>query len=134
MGSGSHTFKAALEGPEFHWRHVNDENALDLARQETLLYTTYRAPERIAVNWKNRHRLTDKLWKESWDKYAELLTLKPVIFECDGPDEQHGFRFPKRENVGKDPYRLHKALDENDLDYFYSKIPKYLIDYAYDRR
>ena len=47
--------------------------------------------------------------------------------------EQYGIKFPKRPmNHVDDKLGLHKAIDENNMDYFYTEIPIELIELAED--
>jgi hypothetical protein len=59
-------------------------------------------------------------WRRQW---VDWYLLKPKkIYQMD--------ELERHENKFADPSGLHKALDENDMDYYHKFIPKEDIDFA----
>lgn len=120
-------------GP-FKFQHCGPIS-LDIAKQRKNIFTTYRDPYRTAASWYNREVLQDKhhykKWNRQWEIYWEIRKLDPLVFDFTKGERQHGFIFDGNpRNTSKDKYGLHKALDENDLQYFHRHIPEELINAA----
>jgi len=92
--------------------------------------TTYRDPVRVAASWGNRDKFGAGQerpdWYKHWDCWAEILKTNPVVYRVDE------FTGPVA-NPHEDKYELHKAIDEEDWDYFYGIIPRKAVDYANEK-
>ena len=61
---------------------------------------------------------------------ADLLDMNVKVLDI-SKKEQHGMSFDgKPLKSHEDHWRLHQALDENDLDYYYSIVPEKLFEYV----
>lgn len=91
------------------------------------LATTNRDKLRVAASWGNREKfrwpLMVRQWREAWEAREQFIQdHNPLIFDVPGGD-QHGFTMVENRWDRGDPFRLHKALDEGDLDYFLDYVP-----------
>lgn len=138
--TGTKYFKAGLEkNYRVAYSHFNDATPEKLKHYQTI-FTTYRDPHRVAASWGNRghfskqdNSLNYSKWVNQWENYTKALELKPIILDFSKGNIQHGIDFGKNPiNQHSDANGLHKALDENNLEYLYSFIPKEYIDLAID--
>lgn len=128
--TGTHTFRQGLLRKHgIRFRHV-DEDALEIAKEADVIGTTYRDPYRTAASWYNRGKLQEAEWLKQWQYYKAILDMDPLIFYCDGPEEQHGIKCRKKLNSSPDTFKLHEALDNCDYKTFYQYVPKHLIEYS----
>ncbi len=96
-------------------------DAVKLNREGYEVITTYREPHHTAASWFNRHgKWLAGRWRRQWVDYKLLQPSKVYQLE---DLEFH-------ENKFDDPFYLHRALKEGDMQYFYSKVPKECVDFA----
>lgn len=136
--SGTKYFKVGLEK---HYRvsysHLNRSVISQLPRYEKI-YVTYRDPLRVAASWANRghfsktdNSINYKKWDEQWLNYEKALTFNPIVLDFTKGPIQDGIDFGLEPvNQHSDKNRMHHEIDNNNLDYLYSFIPKDHIDLA----
>lgn len=130
--SGTTYFKSGLER-KYPVRHRHfDQLTMKIAEGYDFFATTYRDPYRIGASWANTDKSYQRHeWAIQWENYAKFLALNPLIFDVHAGRLQHGMVFGEKPlNQHKDKYDLHKALDEGDLDYYHSKVPIHMIEFA----
>ena len=134
--SGTKYFKKGLEKPyRVSYSHFN-KNVLKQIPHYDKVFTTYRDPKRVAASWGNRHKDFTKpnlimQWTLQWECYREALKLNPMILDFTKGREQYGILFPEQAiNAHADDLWLHKAIDQENWDYFYRKIPRELMELA----
>jgi hypothetical protein len=111
-------------GDEYELRHCCYAMFDDIDKWEEIA-TTYRDPYRIAASWANRDRfrITDaqiertwfRQW-DCWDKVRGMSTIYPVG------------ELTERLNTFEDKYKLHQALNNNDMEHFYKHVPAELLE------
>ena len=121
------------EGFTKHQEHCN-EKMLELAKSgEYEVYTTWRSPYRVAASFGNREKIYPtwpngganiKDWIEWW-KYWSLM--QPYVTKVFDMDDLTG-----QVNSMTDKHGLHKAIDEEDWDKYYSMVPQDWITEAYN--
>jgi len=84
--------------------------------------TTYRDPLRTAASWGNRGELK-RDWIEYWNNWVDLMETAPSVFHVSE------FKGPVV-NSYPDKLGLHKAIDDEDWDYFYSVAPRNMVSHA----
>ena len=66
-----------------------------------------------------------------WLIYKELERVNPLILNVANGREQHGITFPEKPiNSHEDKLNLHEALNNQDMEYFYRKVPRYAVEHA----
>ena len=85
------------------------------------IFTTYRDPLRVAASWCNRDVWDEGKWFKQWHYYHKIIKYAKV-FNTDA--------LGQKLNTCSDRLGLHKALDDGDMDYYYSIVPERCIDYA----
>jgi len=126
--------------------HCSPKQVRDIIADDfAWIATTYRDPMHVAASWLNRGELLtgqnkhDGDWFRGWEGYRDLLDYaetnhKVKLFNYSNGIKQNGIIFgDSPENAHPDTLGLHKALREGDLDYYYSRIPRYYTEYAYEQ-
>ena len=87
------------------------------------LHTTFRDPYHVAASWWNRGKNNADRWFEQWDVWHQIKGKATVhrIEDLKNTQGRHD-----------DKLWLHAAVDNGDLDYFYSVVPKEWIEAAID--
>jgi len=115
------------DGGNVRQTHCDPESVLEAQSGRYEVITTYRSPVRVAASWGNRDKFSNGQkrpdWFRHWSCWAEILKDKPLIYRVDE------FTGPVA-NAQIDKYKLHKAIDEKDWDYFYSVVPRRFVTYA----
>ena len=134
--TGTKYFKAGLEKPyRVSYSHFNHSVLKQIPHYDKV-FTTYRDPLRVAASWGNRHKDFKKpnlikQWTMQWECYREALKLNPMILDFTQGREHYGIVFPEKAiNSHSDDLGLHKAIDDENWEYFYRKIPKELMELA----
>lgn len=134
--TGTKYFKKGLEAKyRVSYSHFN-KSVLNQIPDYEKVFTTYRDPKRVAASWGNRHKDFKKAnlikqWILQWECYRECLKINPLILDFTKGREQHGILFPENAiNTHPDELKLHKAIDDENWEYFYRKIPQELIELA----
>jgi hypothetical protein len=117
-----HTGGSSLqkESPDALWMHVCPD-AVKLNRKGHPVITTYRDPKRTAASWYNRmHKWDSVRWRKQWIDWSLLEPDR--IYKLD--------ELQNHTNKHDDSYGLHQAINDGDMDYYYSIIPKADIEFA----
>ena len=117
------------------YSHLN-ETWKRKADKADIVYITYRHPLKVAASWANRREFNGngtKKWMEQWDIYANLHQINPLILKIGDGRKQHGITFPSRPiNSFKDELKLHEALANGDMEYYWRKVPRFAVEHALD--
>lgn len=126
--SGSHSLRHFLGDGETNIQHC-DNMEIDLGQFDQV-HTTMRCPLRVGASWANRYgmpldevphvNLFDR-WKAQWSRWSEVV--------CNGLVAVHLVEtLPEGSNSYKDRLGMHRALDENNMDYYHQYVPvKYIL-------
>lgn len=133
--------KYFLDGLEKHYNratysHLNDAWKRK-AEKHDIVYTAYRDPLETIASWGNRGHFKSKnsikKWMDQWSFYKELENIEPIVLKLSNGRNQHGIEFADHkinDFQGVDVYN--QGLSQKNIDYIYSKLPKQMIDHAYE--
>ena len=129
--SGTHTILKDLGFMKNY--HLNQEEYYELDLNiYKIIYTTFRDPYRIGASWANRAGIPlDKhprvefftRWHNQWNEWKKVaLRRNTEILNID--------KFTTKLNTYPDKLNLHKAIDEKNMNYFYTYVPEHYIKQA----
>lgn len=114
---------------KWNTRHCSPE-MVDAAKEGYHdMHTTLRNPYHVAISWANRGKAnlgsqSNPTWYEQWNCLAQIIPLA-TVHKMD--------EFNNRVNTAPDKLNLYKAIEANDMEYYYQHVPKKWINHAIDR-
>jgi hypothetical protein len=108
----------------FHCNYKDLEYAKAQGFLSNEVHTTFRDPLHTAASWINRGLLLDEVWCEQWDCWDRIMN-RAIAHKITS--------FTERHNASEDTFGLHRAIEDNNWDLYFSYIPKNLINYAKEK-